>query len=159
MFQLVPLLVDCGLGIHNVHRINYSDGLMHHTVVEFGHVSLLRRCGHAFQWLVLVPALLLTFTASIFLEGSNFSAASCFSQHASLRIHGIERTSHCLNVAQTSKIISKYSVFSNETSKIHLFQRASCNLACSSSQATPSSRFCFIDRPRRSSGQIVLNRA
>ena len=64
VFQLVPFFVDCGLGIRNVRRTFYSEGLIHRTVVEVGHVSFFGDVVHVHHLLKTVPALLLMLTAS-----------------------------------------------------------------------------------------------
>ena len=85
---------------------------------------------------------------------SNIGKAPGYLNHSSLEMHGIVGTTHSSSFARTSGITLSSSVSSDQTSKIPLFRRASCNLVFSPSQAAVTLLF-FCDLLSHSSGQIV----
>ena len=99
MAQLVSFVVNCGFGIWIFFIASLFDGLMHHPVMELGHVSFVSKmwttCSGVYSS---VPALVLTFIASSFPE------------HSNLGMHGIEGTTHFSRFARASDITLRYSV-------------------------------------------------
>ena len=59
-FQLFPFLVDRGLAIQYFQSISSGDGVVHQTVAEVGHVSLLGHVLHLLLCFSFVPALSVT---------------------------------------------------------------------------------------------------
>ena len=80
-FSLFLFFVDCGLDTQDFHCVVNSDGLMHQTVVEFGHVSLPGDVIHLLLWFFCSPCDLPTLIASGNSEHENVGMASGFAQH------------------------------------------------------------------------------
>ena len=125
----VPLFVDCGFGIQNFHRVFDCDGRLNQTVVEFGHESFFGRSG---------PHASVVFQRSVHSfwfrrsfenrHGIGFPRAIAIWKHTALKEPRI-----LSSFARASVITLRSSVSSDETLKIPLFRRASCNLVFSMS--------------------------
>ena len=88
-----------------------------------------RRCGPCAS-VVFLGSLrfFMAFIASSFVERSNMGMALGFPEQSSSGRHAIEKTTDFSSFARASQITLRYSVSSDETSNIHLFWRAPCNL-------------------------------